>query len=103
MDIKKALEYAVVLAPAILSILVLVMPIFKQWLVSGLENHVAVELAKEIVVHAAFFGTAATAYFGFAHHPWAGVVAMLWFAIAVRIANSLAVKAKQLSERKSNA
>lgn len=103
MDIKKALEYAVVLAPAILAILVLVIPLFKQWLISAWNNQHLVEIAKELAVHAAFFGSAATAYFGYAKGPLSWVLAIAWFASFVKAAYILAKRTEQLFEGNEDA
>ena len=100
METRKAFEYAVVLAPAIaVSLLMLsltVTPGVIRWMAKSYSDRHAVELAKEMIVHAAFYGVAAASLLGYKSGPYSLVVAGLWFALAARIAYGLALRIKHL-------
>lgn len=97
-DTKKAFEYAMALAPAIVCVLSLVLPLLKRWVESAYEDLHVVELVKDMAVHAAFYGSGATAFFGFKGASYSWVLALLWFVASVKIAYICALRIQLLSQ-----
>lgn len=72
MDMKKAFEYAAVLAPAIVCVSILVLPVLAMQLRRAYENLEAVELAKDYCAHGSFYGPAVTVFVGYGGNPYGG-------------------------------
>lgn len=98
MEMKRAFEYAIVLAPAIVTVLILILPPLKVWIVVKYEDVHTVEFAKEMAVHAAFYGTAVATYLKLGGSPYFPVVATAWFAVSTAVAYVLVMRIKQLSK-----
>ena len=62
------------------------------------EDIHTVEFAKEIAVHAAFYGTAVATYLKLGGSPYFPAVATAWFAVSIAVAYVLVMRIKQLSE-----
>ena len=103
MELEKAFQYAMALLPAILCILVLVLPRLSKAARDAYNKYEAVKLAKEIVVHSSFYGPAVTVLFGYGNQPYAWVIVALWFVILTRLAYGLALRCKFLKNGETHA
>lgn len=100
LETKRALEYAVVLGPAIaVSFMMLAfngLPLLKRWVIKVSLNRNVVKLAKEMIAHAAFYGAAIASLLGYRIGFLANGIAVVWFALATYIAYSLALQLGEL-------
>ena len=103
MNIKNVFEYAVVLAPAFIAMMMLTVPLLRRWLSSAWKNVHMVDFVKDMFLRAAFFGSAATIYIGYTEQPLTGVIAIVWFAVSIRVSYILLKRSEQLTEEGSYA